>query len=108
MAGPYVKKGYVSHSHANFGSILKTIYNILGVPYVNQYDVTASLLQDFFTDKPDFSPYTLEMHDTRVFDLEKAMKKYNRGVDWRKVMKGPEMDDREEMRADHYRQKAGK
>ncbi|MFM2394214.1 MAG: hypothetical protein RLZZ546_2196, partial [Bacteroidota bacterium] len=40
MAGPYVKKGHVSHTHANFGSILKTIYNILNVPYVNQYDIT--------------------------------------------------------------------
>jgi len=47
MAGPYVKKNYVSHTHANFGSILKTIYNILGVPYVNQYDATGTLLQDF-------------------------------------------------------------
>ncbi|MEA3478655.1 MAG: bifunctional YncE family protein/alkaline phosphatase family protein, partial [Bacteroidota bacterium] len=40
MAGPYVKKGYVSHTHANFGSILKTMYNILNVPYVNHFDVT--------------------------------------------------------------------
>ncbi len=92
MAGPYVKRGHVSHTHANFGSILKTIYNILGVPYVNQYDVTASLLQDFFTAKPDYAPYTLEMHDERVFDVNKAMSKYGRGVDWRKVMQGPEMD----------------
>jgi YVTN family beta-propeller protein len=104
MAGPYVKKGYVSHTHANFGSILKTIYNILGVPYVNQYDVTASLLQDFFTDKPDYTPYTLEQHDGRVFDVEKAMKKYNRGIDWKKIMKGPEMDGCNDMRADHYNQ----
>ncbi|CAN5229932.1 hypothetical protein BH20BAC1_BH20BAC1_28900 [soil metagenome] len=36
-----------SKTHANFGSILKTIYNILNVDYVNQYDITASLLQDF-------------------------------------------------------------
>ena len=92
MAGPYVKRGHISHTHANFGSILKTIYNILGVPYVNQYDVTASLLQDFFTEKPDYTPYTLEMHDERVFDVNKAMTKYGRGVDWRKVMQGPEMD----------------
>ncbi len=92
MAGPYVKKGYVSHTHANFGSILKTIYNILGVPYVNQYDVTASLLQDFFTNKPAYTPYTLEMHDERIFDVDKAMLKYNRGIDWRKVMQGPAMD----------------
>ena len=104
MAGPYVKKGYVSHTHANFGSILKTIYNILGVKYVNQYDVTASLLQDFFTGTPDYTPYTLEQHDSRIFDVEKAMKKYNRSMDWRKIMKGPEMDDVKDMRADHYNQ----
>ncbi len=95
MAGPYVKKGYVSHTHANFGSILKTIYNILNVPYVNQFDVTASLLQDFFTSVPDYTSYTLELNDPRVFDAEKAMKKYNRTIDWLKIEKGPEMDNEE-------------
>ena len=105
LAGPYVKKGYVSHTHANFGSILKTIYNILDVPYVNQYDVTATLLQDFFTDKPDFSPYTLVRSDSRVFDPQKAMSRYNKTIDWRKIEKGPEMDDEDREREDHYQQK---
>ncbi len=104
MAGPYVKKNYVSHSHANFGAILKTIYNLLNVPYVNQYDVTATLLQDFFTDKPDYTPYTLEQSDLRIFDPEKAMKKYNRTLDWRKILKGPAMDHEDDMRKEHYRQ----
>ena len=104
MAGPYVKKDYISHTHANFGAILKTIYNILGVKYVNQYDVTASLLQDFFTDKPDYTPYTLEQHDPRVFNVEKAMKKYHRNIDWHKIMQGPDMDDEDEMRKNHYKQ----
>lgn len=104
MAGPYVKKNYVSHTHANFGAILKAIYNVLNVPYVNQYDVTATLLQDFFTDKPDYTPYTLEQSDLRIFDPEKAMKKYNRTIDWRKIMKGPAMDHEDDMRKEHYRQ----
>ncbi len=103
MAGPYVKKNYVSHTHANFGAILKTIYNILGVPPVNQYDATASLLQDFFTAKPDFTPYTLERNDERVFNVSKAMKKYKTDVDWHKVIKGPDMDDGDDMRKDHYK-----
>ena len=103
MAGPYVKKGYVSHTHANFGSILKVIYNILNVPYVNHYDVTASLLQDFFTPIPDYTPYTLEKHDTRIFDAEKAMKRYNRTIDWRKIEQGPPMDDEELERKNHYK-----
>jgi DNA-binding beta-propeller fold protein YncE len=104
MAGPYVKKNYVSNTHANFGAILKTIYNVLNVPYVNQYDVTATLLQDFFTDKPDYTPYTLEQSDLRIFDPAKAMKKYNRTIDWRKIMKGPAMDHEDDMRKEHYRQ----
>ncbi len=108
MAGPYVKRGYVSHTHANFGSILKTIYNILGVSYVNQYDVTASLLKDFFTSVPDYSTYDLEKSDERIFKPETAMKKYNRGIDWRKVMKGPEMDDEDDMRKNHYKEQNSK
>lgn len=104
MAGPYVKRGYVSSHHANFGSILKVIYNILGIRYVNQYDITASLLQDFFTDKPDFKPYNLVLPDKRVFDPAKAMKRYNKEIDWRKIMQGPEMDNEEEQRTDHYQQ----
>ncbi len=103
LAGPYVKSNHVSHTHANFGSILKMLYNTLGVPYVNQYDVTSSLLSDFFTDKPNFAPYTLEMPDKRVFDPSKAMKKYKRDLDWRKILQGPAMDDEEDQRENHYK-----
>ena len=103
MAGPYVKKNYVSHTHASFGSILKVIYNILNINYVNQYDVTASLLQDFFTSTPDYTPYTLVMPDKRVFDPEQAMKRYNKKIDWRKIMKGPAMDDEDDQRKNHYK-----
>ncbi len=101
LAGPYVKKNYTSHTHANFGSILKTIYNVLNVPYVNQYDATASLLTDFFTDKPDFTPYTFEFPSKQVFDPGIAMKRYNKEIDWRKIIQGPAMDDVEDMRKGH-------
>ena len=107
MAGPYVKKNYVSNTHANFGSILKVIYNLLNINYVNQYDVTASLLQDFFTDQPDYTPYTFVLPDTRVFDAQKAMNKYNRTIDWRKIEQGPKMDDEEEQRTGHYKKDTG-
>jgi len=103
MAGPYVKRNYVSHTHANFGSILKVIYNILGIKYVNHYDVTASLLSDFFTGKPDYTPYNLVMPDKRVFDPQAAMNRYNKTIDWRKIQQGPKMDDEDEQRTDHYK-----
>ncbi len=103
LAGPYVKKGYVSHTHANFGSILKMMYNILGIPYVNQYDITASLVSDVFTTTPDFSPYDFEFPDKRVFDWDLAMRKYNKKLDWKKIQKGPDMDDAGEIRKNHYK-----
>jgi hypothetical protein len=31
------------------------------------------------------------------------MKKYNRDIDWRKVMQGPDMDDEEDQRTNHYK-----
>ena len=102
LAGPYVKRDYTSHTHANFGSILKTIYNILGVPYVNQYDATASSLSDFFTDKPDFAVYNLEYPDKRIFDPSMALKKYKIGMDWKKILQGPDMDDVKYIKKSHY------
>ncbi|MCU0341595.1 MAG: phosphoesterase, partial [Spirosomaceae bacterium] len=104
MAGPYVKRGQVSHTHANFGSILKTIYNILHIPYVNQYDATASLLQDFFTDQPDYTPYEYVLPDTRVFDINKAMEVYKKNFNWKTLPPSPKMDDPNEQRKEHYRQ----
>jgi hypothetical protein len=104
LAGPYVRRGYVSHTHANFGAVLKTIYNVLDVPYVNQYDATGTLLRDFFTSKPDYRPYSLQMSDKRIFDPQKAMSRYGKTIDWHKVEKGPEMDDEDDAREEHYRQ----
>ena len=102
MAGPYVKRGYVSHTHANFGSILKTIYNTLDIPYVNQYDATASALTDYLTDKPDFRPYNLVFPDARIFNPAVSMKRYHKTIDWKKIEKGPDMDDEVDMRKNHH------
>ncbi|MEP7252235.1 MAG: bifunctional YncE family protein/alkaline phosphatase family protein [Ginsengibacter sp.] len=102
LAGPYVKHGYVSHTHANFGSILKMIYNILNVPYVNQYDATATGLQDFFTSKPDYTPYQLVFPSKEIFDPKLALQKFKRYDDWRKVIKSGDMDDEDELRSKTY------
>jgi hypothetical protein len=101
MAGPYVKRNYISNKHANFGSILRVIYTLLGVPSVNHYDQTASVLNDFFTEKPNFASYQLSIPDKKVFDADKTMLKYNRKIDWRKIKKTIEMDDEEDQRRNH-------
>jgi DNA-binding beta-propeller fold protein YncE len=102
LAGPFVKEGYVSHRHTNFGSILRTIYTLLDIPCVNQYDATATLLDDFFTDKPNNKPYLPAPYDPRVFDPKLALKKYGRTFDWRSVEQDQKMDDEREQRIAFY------
>ncbi len=57
VISPYAKTNHVSHVHTSFGSIFKTFWNILGLPYLNQYDATATDLADMFRNEPDFTPY---------------------------------------------------
>ena len=102
LAGPYVKRGYVSHTHANFGSIIKLIYQTLGVKGVNHFDITASSLVDFLTDKPDFRPFTLEESDLRVFNPQEALKKYNRNIPWRELQMTEPMDQEQQQRIQFY------
>jgi len=40
-----------------------------------------------------------------VFDAEKAMKKYDRTIDWRKIEQGPPLDNEEVEREVIYRNK---
>jgi len=106
---PYAKRNYISHTHSSFGSIFKTFWNILGIPYLNQYDASASDLADMFTDKPDFSPYIALPVDNRIFDPQKALDPFDENFDWKALKESPEIDDMKEMKrqAREREEKAG-
>jgi YVTN family beta-propeller protein len=100
VISPYAKKNYVSHSHASFGSIFKTFWNILDIPYLNQYDAGATDLSDMFTSDPDFTPYEALPVDIRIFDPEKALDPYDEKFDWKAVKESPVLDDVKDMLRD--------
>ena len=102
MAGPYVKKGYVSHTHANFGSIIRTMYGLMEIPAVNHFDATCTLLTDWFTTSPDYTPYELLRSDLRVFNPDDAMQRYNRTVPWREVKMSSPMDEESDQKKQFY------
>lgn len=101
---PYSRKNNISHTHSSFGSIFKTFWNILGVPYLNQYDAGASDLADMFTDVPDFTPYKALPSDNRFFDPQKALDPFDEKFDWKALKEGPEMDDMNDMIRESRRQ----
>jgi YVTN family beta-propeller protein len=97
LASPWVKENYVSHGHYSFGSIFKTFWNILGIPYLNQYDAGATDLADFFQDTPNNKPYQAVPVDQRVFDPQKALDPFDEDFDWKALNESPVMDLKEDM-----------
>lgn len=97
LISPWVKRDYVSHTHYSFGSIFKSFWNILGLPYLNQYDAGANDLADFFTEQPDYTPYAAVAVDSRIFDPQKALDPFDENFDWEALEESPVMDDKEDM-----------
>ena len=97
LVSPWVKKNHVSHGHYSFGSIFKTFWHILGLPYLNQYDAGATDLAEFFMDTPNTRPYTAVSSDSRFFDAQKALDPFDEAFDWKALDQSPVMDNQEDM-----------
>lgn len=85
-AGPWFKRGYVSHVNTSFPGLLKTIFRILHVPPLNLFDAAAADLGDCLTGEPDETGYHALEVDKRIFDAAAARES-------RKGTPSPRMDD---------------
>jgi hypothetical protein len=72
VASPYARRNYASHTNTGFAGMLRTAFEILGLPPLNQFDATAASLADCFDDSPDFTPYHALPPDPSIFDPAKA------------------------------------
>ncbi len=97
VISPYAKKNYVGKVHYSFGSIFKTFWNLLGLPYLNQYDAGATDLSDMFTGNPDFTPYDALPSDLRIFDPQKALTPLDEKFDWKALSTSPDLDNPTDM-----------
>jgi YVTN family beta-propeller protein len=93
LISPWAKRGYVSHVHSSFGSIIKTVWHILGLPYLNQYDGGAADLADMFSSRPDDSAYSALPADPRIFDPRKALDPLDEKFNWKALEDSPVLDD---------------
>jgi YVTN family beta-propeller protein len=57
VISPYTKRNKVISTNYTQINMFRTIENILGIPPLNKFDMTANPLLDCFTDIPDFAPY---------------------------------------------------
>lgn len=97
VMSPYTKKNYIGNVHYSFGSIFKTFWKVFGIPYLNQYDASATDLSDLFTNNPDFSPYNAVPCDLRIFNPQKALDPFDEKFDWKAFNQSEELDRTETM-----------
>jgi len=98
LAGPHVRRGYVSPTLASFGSIMRLLFLVLGLPPLNQFDAVASLPVDAFSPIADGAPYDAKPPDRRLFDPDAALKPFDRRFNWKALAASPVMDDPDDMR----------
>lgn len=72
IISPYTRRGYVSHRHSDYGSVMKTMYEFLGLGALNLEDALTADVSDAFSATPDVTPFTHVASDKRVFDEAKA------------------------------------
>ena len=105
VISPWARRGAVVHTYYSQLNVIRTIEQILGLPPMNQQDLTAEPMYDVFTKTPDNTPYTylpesvsLDQRNptaaaltspsaaasaTRVGQLELAWAQWSQGQDWR-------------------------
>ncbi len=70
MAGPHIRKNYVSRTNTSFPGMMKTVYRILGIDPLNLFDATARDLSDCFQDEADMTPFSALPPSKEIFDPE--------------------------------------
>ena len=105
VISPYARRDYVSHAHSSMSSILKTMFLILGLPALNQYDAFATDLADMFAQDPGNSePYNAVPVNPEVFDPQKALAPFNTKLDWKSLAVREPVDNETYLDTDPYGQ----
>lgn len=64
VISPFTKRKFVDHTNYNQTGMVKTIELILGLPCMNQLDLSATAMRNCFQEKSDLTPY--HCRDNRI------------------------------------------
>jgi YVTN family beta-propeller protein len=73
VISPYTKRKFVDHTNYNQTGMVKTIELLLGLPPMNQLDLSATAMRDCFADKPDLTPYECVPNRVKLDEMNKPL-----------------------------------
>ena len=74
VISPYTKREEVVSTYYSQISMFRTIENILGIPSLNRFDLTAEPMTGCFTEKPDLTPYTAVPNNIPLDKINPSLK----------------------------------
>src|SRR5213075_779367 len=75
VLSPYTKRKYVDSTNYNQTGMVKTIELILGLPPMNQLDLSATPMRRCFQSTPDLTPYTAVPNKVQLDEMNPPLKK---------------------------------
>ena len=73
VISPYTKRKFVDHTNYNQTGMVKTIELILGLPPMNQLDLSATPMRNCFQAEPDLTPYTCVPNKIPLDEMNKPL-----------------------------------
>jgi YVTN family beta-propeller protein len=96
---PYTRRGFVDHTCYNQTGMVKTIELVLGLPPMNQLDLSATAMRRCFQEKPVLTPYTAVPNQVPLDEMNPSLGKLKgKALYW--ARKSLELDFSKEDEAD--------
>jgi YVTN family beta-propeller protein len=97
VISPYTKRKYVDHTNYNQTGMVKTIELMLGLPPMNQLDLSATPMRGCFDSRPELAPYSCLSSRVRLDEMNPPlMLLQGKALDWAKKSLALNLDDGDE------------
>jgi hypothetical protein len=97
VISPYTRRRFVDHTNYNQTGMVKTIELLLGLPPMNQLDLSATAMRNCFQDTPDLTPFTHLPNRVPLDEMNPPLEKLQgAALHWAKKSLEEDLDDADE------------
>ncbi len=97
VISPYTRRKFVDHTNYNQTGMVKTIELILGLPPMNQLDLSATAMRNCFDTKPDLLPYTCLPNRIKLDEMNLPLARLQgKALDWARKSLALDLDEADE------------
>lgn len=103
VISPYTKRNEVVSTYYSQINMVRTMENILGIPPMNQFDLSAEPMFDCFTDSPDFTPYKTLKNNIPLNEINPPLESLNgKKRYWAEKSMEQDLDDYDRINEDEF------